>query len=130
MKNLYLTRIALSMGLVVALLCAASCGGSMSPAGDFAVNFPSFATVTAGGGALTVETTIQALNGFNGNISLAITGVPEGVTITLSPKVAAPGAYTMTLSASSEAAPGTYTVTLLFTSDHLQHTSTLELQVT
>ncbi len=129
MKNLCLTRIALSMGLVVALLCAASCGGSMSPAGDFAVNFPSFATVTAGG-ALTVATTIQALNGFNGNISLAITGVPEGITITLFPKVAAPGEYTMTLSASSEAAPGTYTVTLLFTSDHLQHTSTLELQVT
>ncbi len=54
MKNLCPTRIALSTGLVVALLCATSCGGNMPPAGDFAVIFPSSAIVP-GGTAGTME---------------------------------------------------------------------------
>jgi hypothetical protein len=132
MRNLCPTRIALSMGLVVALLCATSCGGNMSPAGDFAVIFPSSAIVPMSG---SVDSTLQftgairALNGFDGTIALAITGVPNGVALTLAPAVSAPGIYTMTLNVSSDVAPGTYTITFLFTSGHLQHTSTLELQV-
>jgi hypothetical protein len=132
MKNICPTRIALSTGLVVALLCAASCGGNMSPAGDFTVIFPSSASATLSGSAdatLQLTGSIRPLNGFDGNIALAITGVPDGVALTLTPPVSAPGIYTMTLNVSSDVAPGTYTITFFFTSGHLQHTSTLELQV-
>jgi|ERR1700676_2243826 len=129
MKNLCPTRIALSVGLMVALLCATSCGGSMPSTGDFAVNFPTSAILPAGSGTLTLTASIHGLNGFNGNIALATTGVPDGVALTLFPPVVAPGTYSMTLSASSDVAPGTYSITFLFTSGHLQHTSTLGLQV-
>jgi hypothetical protein len=132
MKNLCPTRMALFTGLVVASLCTTSCGGNMSPAGDFAVIFPSSASVPVSGNATaTVQLTgsIHALNGFDGTIALAINGVPDGVALTLTPPVSAPGVYNMTLSVSGDVAPGTYTITFFFTSGHLQHTSTLELQV-
>ncbi len=126
MKNLGPTRIALPVGLMVALLCATGCGGNM--AGDFAVNFPTSAILPTGSGTLTLMGSIHGLNGFNGKIALATTGVPDGATLTFSPPVVAPGLYSMNLSA-SDVAPGTYTITFLFTSGHLQHTSTLGLQV-
>ncbi len=117
---------------IISLIAAGlSCGdGSTSSARDFAVIFPSSVTVPAGtAGTTQLLGSIRPLNGFSGNISLTITGTPEGVALTFTPPVSAPGTYIMTLSVSSGLAQGTYPIAFLFTSGHLQHTSTLELQV-
>lgn len=61
-------------------------------------------------------------NGFNGRITLTITGIPEGLTFgPPSSQFTGPGTYVMMWSAAPDLALGTYTVTLLFTSGHLQH---------
>jgi len=110
----------LAIGLLITLC---GCGGSsVSPTGDFAVNvLPSSATIQQGG-SFTGNLFITSEDGFNGRITLTITGVPEGLTFAPSPsQVTGPGTYTMTWGAAPDVALGTYTVTFLFTSGHLQH---------
>ena len=70
-----------------------------------------------------------ALNGFNGNVSVAASGMPAGVTASFSAG-SAPGTILVTLAASSSAAAGTSTVTITGTSGNLIRTTTIGLTVT
>ena len=109
----------LAIGLLITLC---GCGSSsVSPTGDFAVNSLLSSATIQPGGNLTNSFFITPENGFNGRITLTITGAPEGLTFAPSPsQVTGPGTYTMTLGAAPDAALGTYTITFLFTSGHLQ----------
>ncbi len=69
----------------------------------------------APGGSAPVTVTTTAGTGFNSTVYLSISGLPTGVTASLSPtSIAAPGSgmSSLTLSASSAAAAGTYNLTL------------------
>lgn len=73
--------------------------------------------------------TISPLNGFSGMVNLAVSGLPAGVTASLSPASAATSS-TLTLTASSSAASSTSTITVTGTSGSVTNTARLLLTVT
>ena len=66
--------------------------------------------------------------GFSGNVTLAASGLPSGVTASFSPNPAT-GSTVLTLAASSTVSPGQYTVTLKGTCGSLTATTTLTLGI-
>ena len=66
--------------------------------------------------------------GFKGNVNLAVSGLPQGVTASFSPNPAT-NTSTLTLTASSTASVGTSTLTITGTSGSLAATTTLTLSV-
>ena len=71
---------------------------------------------------------IIATGGFSGKVSLAVSGLPKGVTASLSPDPATT-ASTITFSANGGATTGTSTVTIKGTSGSLVQTTTIALTV-
>ncbi len=88
---------------------------------------PASVTITQGGSG-TSTITITPEDGFTGNVSLAASGLPSGVTAGFSPNPATTTS-TLTLTASASAATGTVTVTITGTSGSLTNTTTLSLTV-
>jgi hypothetical protein len=104
--------------------------GTQTP--DFAITAsPTSVSVTQGGTkTTTVSTTVSG--GFNSAISLSASGLPAGVTASLSPtSIAAPGSgsSTLTFTASSTAATGTSTVTINASGGGVSHSTTVSLTV-
>ena len=88
---------------------------------------PSSLTITQGGNG-TSTITVHDVNGFNGSVTLAASGLPSGVTATFNPNPTT-GTSTLTLTASGSATTGTATVTITGTSGSLVATTTLALTV-
>ncbi len=79
-------------------------------------------------GSATNTVTIYPERGFSGDVSLANTALPAGVTATFNPNPAT-SSSTMTLTASAQAKTGTGTITIGGTSGKLRQTTTLRLVV-
>ncbi len=117
-----------------------SCGGGGSSAGgggvsqtqtpDFSISVtPDSATVPPGG-ALLAQVSIAPLNDFSGSVTVNITGLPMGATISpSSPFTVASGSQNITISVAANAAQGNFTVGLQASSRNLQHSASLALQV-
>ncbi|MFF0791458.1 glycosyl hydrolase family 18 protein [Streptomyces spiralis] len=106
-------------------------GGSTTPSHDFSVALsPASGSVTAGQSTTaTVKTAVT--QGSAQTVNLGVSGVPAGVTASLSPtSVTAGGSSTLTLSATSAALNGTYTVTVTGSSASGSHSATYALTVT
>jgi chitodextrinase len=108
-------------------------GGSTPPppTNDFSVSLsPASATVTAGRSATsTVHTAVTA--GSAQQVTLGVSGVPAGVTATVSPgSVTAGGDATLTVSTTSAAVSGTYRLTVTGTASGAAHNATYTLTVT
>ncbi len=89
----------------------------------------SYNSVSLGQGtSATAYVSINPQYGFNGNVTLAATGLPAGVTATFSPNPTN-GSTTVTFTASSTATLGQYTVTLTGTSGTQTASTTLSLGV-
>ncbi len=101
--------------------------GSSSPSFTLSAS-PNNLTITQGGAGGTSTITVNDVNGFNGAVSLAATGLPSGVTASFNP-TSTTGTSTLTLTASSAATTGTATVTITGTSGNLNATVTLSLTV-
>ena len=80
------------------------------------------------GGSGTSAIAVIALNGFAGTVTLAASGLPNGVTASFTPASAAQ-ASTITLSATTLAATGAATVTVTGKSGSLQATASISLTV-
>jgi hypothetical protein len=94
-------------------------GSTATP--DFTLSASPTSVSTAAGASGTATIAVGALNGFTGNVSLAVAGAPTGASATLSPtSVTGSGSSVLTLSAGSAAA-GTYNVTVTGTSGALSH---------
>lgn len=119
----------LSHSATVALTVQAA--SSPAPTADFSLTVsPTSATLTAGGSAQSVSVNAAPANGFTSTVSVAITGLPSGVTATPASLSLTPGtAQNVSLTASSSAAAGNSTVTFTGTSASLSHTATLALTV-
>ena len=98
------------------------------PAGFTLTASPSSVTITQGGASGKSNITITSVNGFSGNVTLAASGLPTGVTAAFSPNPAT-SSSTLTLTASATAATGTATVTITGTSGTLRNTTVLSLTV-
>jgi len=124
-------------GLVIELLFSwfmASCGTVSTqppPTGgtaDFSLSASSSSlTITQGSnGSSTI--TVAAQNGFMGSVTLAASGLPNGVTASFNTNPTT-ATSTLTLTAGSTATTGMSTVTITGTSGTLSHTTTLALTV-
>src|SRR5262249_30889361 len=84
---------------------------------DFAVSSSAGSATILQGQSAVFPVTVDALNGFSGNLALTVTGYPSGATPAFSPSsVAAPGSSTLTLKTTGTTAIGTYTLTVTGTS--------------
>jgi hypothetical protein len=103
--------------------------GSTTP--DFSLSVsPSFQTVTQGSGA-SYTVTSTPLNGFTGNVSLSVSGLPSGATAMFgtNPITGGSGTSSMSVSTSTSTPPGTYTLTITGASGSLTHATNSTLVV-
>jgi hypothetical protein len=93
---------------------------------------PSPATVAAGDTA-TYTVTVTSVNGFSGEVSLALSGLPaSGAGYSFAPPMISGGAgtSTLTLTTPGSVSPGTYGLTITATSGSISHTVPLDLIIT
>ena len=99
---------------------------TVTPAPDYSLSATPVSVVQGNSG--TTTTTVLDLNGFNGAVNLAISGLPAGVTASFSP-ASTTSTSILTLTASPTAAAGSTTLTITGTSGSLVHTTTVALTV-
>ena len=76
------------------------------------------------------KVTISAINGFNGSVSLSVSGLPSRSTGSFNPtSVTGSGTSTLKISTRSRTSTGTRTLTIKGTSGSLTHSSTVTLTV-
>jgi hypothetical protein len=89
-----------------------------------------YSSVTIGQGSSGTNYVYIASNyGFNGNVSLSVSGLPNGVTAAFSPNPVSAGSSLLTLTASSTAATGQFPLTITGTSGSQSATAPLTLTV-
>jgi hypothetical protein len=127
--------------LALALLSTVvgGCGGGSSTVmqaapqvADFAVSVSSTSiTVAQGAVSAPVTLTVTALNGFSGNVQIALFGLPTGVSSNpTTPFTVTRGANTsVQFGAAANASTGSFTLSAVGTSGSLSHTAKLTLAV-
>jgi uncharacterized membrane protein len=95
---------------------------------SFSLSASPNAVTIAQGSQETSAVTITPVSGFSGDVTLAASGLPNGVTAAFSPNPAT-STSTLTLTASATAVTGTVTVTITGTSGALTNSTTLSLTV-
>ena len=103
-----------------------------SPTPDFSLSLsPNTETIVAGSTGTPVAVTATAANGFTGNITVTLSGLPTGVTAAPATLMLVPSTpQTLTLTAVATAPAATGTATLTATSGTLSHTAVLALTIT
>jgi len=92
---------------------------------------PQSLSLTIGGAGQTVQLTTTAVNGFSGTASVALSGLPTGVTASPATVSLTPGTpQSITLTAANSAQAGSASVVFTATSGSLTHSATLTLSVT
>lgn len=133
-----LAKMPVAVSSFLVCLVLTSCGGGMSqpamgnsPSPDFTLTIsPASLTVTAGGTSQ-VSVSAMGVNGFGGAVSVAVAGLPAGVTANPATLSLMPGiAQSTTLTAAITAAAATPTITFTGTSGNLSHSASLALTVT
>ena len=112
-------------------LMSCSNGSKPSPMGDFSLAVtPAMASLVAGGAGQQISVNAVAVNGFAGTVSVAITGLPAGVTASPATLSLTPGAaQSTTLTAALTAGAAVPTVTFTGTSGNLSRSASLALTV-
>lgn len=102
------------------------------PMPDFSLTaMPMTAALVDGGAGQPISVNAVPANGFSGTVTVAITGLPTGVTANPPTLTLTPGtAQNVTLTAALSAAVGTPTATFTGTSGSLTHSATVNLTVT
>jgi uncharacterized protein (DUF58 family) len=101
---------------------------SGTPQGDFTLaGSPASQTVTPGG-PTSYGVTITPNNGFTGQVTLSVTGLPTGASGSFAPNPAT-STSTLSVTTGSNTPPGTYTLTITGISGSLTHTAAVTLVV-
>jgi PKD repeat protein len=104
----------------------------LPPPPDFTITLsPAKQTINVGGNT-TYTTTATPANGFSGQVTLSVSGLPSGTTASFSPNpvnASSPASSTLFIQTSSSTPRGNYTLTITATSGSLTHTTTTQLQV-
>ena len=96
---------------------------------DFTISASSNALSVPQGHAAATTVVVMPRGSFSGNVNLATSGLPQGVSASFSP-ASTSGASTMTLKASASASPATATITISGTSGSVSHSVTTGVTVT
>ena len=117
-------------GSVNATVCAGSCSGGGGGGGtpSFTLS-PSAGSVSVTQGESAADTiSVADSGGFSGSVTLAVSGLPSGVTASFGTNPTT-GSSAVTLTASSSAATGSSVVTITGTSGSIKATTTINLTV-
>lgn len=101
-------------------------GGSTAPTFTLAPSAPTLAAIP--GGSATDSVSVTDVGGVAGSVTLALSGLPSGVTATFGANPTT-SASVLTLTVGSNVSPGTYMLTLTGTSGTLTATATIALTV-
>jgi regulation of enolase protein 1 (concanavalin A-like superfamily) len=100
------------------------------PTPDYNVSATPGSQTVAQGNSASYTTTIGALNGFTGTVTLAVNGLPAGAVATFNPaSIMASGSSTVTVATATTTPIGSYTLTITGTSGSLTHSTTVTLIV-
>lgn len=100
---------------------------------SFDITASPFAFTVKRGSSVVSGITSTIANGFDSEVSLSVSGVPDGMTVTFTPNpIPGPGAgiSTVTISVGSMTGAGTYPLGVLGTSGSMQRVSTISVAVT
>jgi IPT/TIG domain len=123
------------------LLLLASCGGGSSSSSssgspppsstpDFSLSVVPASITVAPGGAVALQVSISALNGFSGNVSVAITGAPSGTTFLPGlPLNVAPGQQSISVFVPATAPLGNVSLSVQGSSGSLQHAVSVSMMI-
>jgi hypothetical protein len=100
--------------------CVATRAGNPNP--DFSLTVAPPSQSVLQGGSTSFNVTVTPSGGFNGTVSLSVSGLPSGATGTFS-------GNTLNISTTAAAATGTSTLTITGTSGSLSHTATATLSI-
>src|SRR5439155_24061505 len=101
----------------------------VTPPPDFTLSAsPSSQTVTPGG-STSYGVTISPTGGFNGQVTLSVSGLPSGATGFFTPNPAT-ASSTLSVTTTTSTLPGIYTLTITGVNGSLTHTTTVTLMVT
>jgi hypothetical protein len=119
----------------LSLLLLTSCGGGSTPpppAADFTLSAtPASISLVPGGAGQPISVNAVPANGFTGMVSVAITGLPTGVTVTPATLSLTPGTVqSVTVTASASTAAESVMVTFTGTSGALSHSATVAATIT
>ncbi|HUJ26980.1 MAG TPA: hypothetical protein VLW85_13230 [Myxococcales bacterium] len=104
-------------------------GGGVNP-GDFTVSAAPASLEVGDGASGTSALTVAPVSGFESDVALSVSGVPSGVTATLSSATVAGGNGTSTLTvANASAAAGSYTLQIAATGGGLTHSTSIALTI-
>ena len=110
---------------LLAVLAGCGGGGSTSTADFTLETSPSAVTLTPGGPAQAIAITASPVNGFKGNVMVAVGSLPSGVTASPMTLSMAPGSLQqITVTASPTAAKGTASIAIQGSSTSLTHSVT------
>lgn len=102
----------------------ASVNLQVSPAAFAIAVFPPNQAVIAGGSTTYTVANIPT-TGFNGNVTLGVTGLPSGASFSFSPaSIAGPGSSTLTINTTSTVATGLFSITVTGTSGSTTQSAT------
>ena len=97
---------------------------------DFGITASPGTQTVVVGSVTTYTTTITALNGFTGVVTLSASGLPAGTTASFSPTtITGSGSSTLTVTTTGSTPVGTSTLTITGTSGTLTHAATVSLVV-
>ncbi len=98
---------------------------------DFGLSVPPAAVTAQQGTQAHFTVSAAGQNGFDGQVALAVSGLPAGATAAFAPtSVPASGSSALSVSVAGNTPAGSYTLTITGTSGSLTHTATAHLVVT
>jgi hypothetical protein len=124
--------LAVGISFLLCLFLMACGGGSKTTvAADFALGLmPGSLTLVPGGATQQISVDAVAANGFRGVVTVAITGLPAGVTAQPATLTLTPGiAQNVTVTAAATVTAGSGTLTLTGTSGTLSHSATIAVTI-
>lgn len=97
---------------------------------DFTLSSAPSSTTVSSGSSTTSTVSVSAVNGFSGSVNLSVSGLPTGVTASLSPAAVTPGvSSTLMVKTAANAAPGSTLLNITGASASATHSVGLALTV-
>lgn len=98
--------------------------------GDFSLAASPSSQIVYQGNSSNYTVSVTSSNGFNGNVSFSLTGLPSGATANFSPSsVSGSGSSTLTISTTASTPTGNYPLSITATSGSLSHSTQVTLAV-
>ena len=100
------------------------------PQSDFSVTATPSSRTVSPGTSTSYSVSVTPSNGFNGNVTFSVTGLPSGATASFSPSsVTGSGSSTLSVNTSSSTPMGSYPLTITATGGNLSHSTQVTLAV-